>query len=170
MIKLTKRKLEQIIKEELSLLSEQSSPSELYDRLVYLRSEHQGEFALLDKLGEKGYDEVTKLRNEKKSKAKKGGLKPYDAYREFFDIVKEKYSSLFPRAIRNLWDERHETPPIKDLKNLKAEHDDLSSQFKLRGATSTTDSMYGRKRTEVVHTPSGEVVNTGVDRKGSLGT
>ena len=165
-MKITRRQLRQIIKEELSLLNEQSSPTELYDRLVYLRNEHQGEFALLDRLGEERYSEVIQIRAD--IEASPTG-DDYNDYKEFFGRVKQQYN-LFPNVVRNLWDERHETPDIEALKTLKAEHDDLSSQFESRSASNTSDFMYGRKRTEVVHAPTGAVVNTGVDRKGSLGT
>ena len=166
MIKLTKNQLKQIIKEELSFLNEQANPSELYDRLLYLRNEHQGEFALLDRLGEERYREVIQIRDS--IEANPGG-DDYSDYKKFFSQVKQQYS-LFPNVVRNLWDERHETPDIAALKALKAEYDDLSNQFKSRSATSTEDSMYGRKRTEVIHTPTGKVVKTGLNRKGSLGT
>ncbi len=165
-MKITHEQLRRLIKEELSLLNEQASPAELYDRLLYLRNEHQGEFALLDRLGEERYGEVIQIRADLDASPTGDD---YSDYKEFFGRVKQQYS-LFPNVVRNLWDERHETPDIEALKTLKAEHDELSSQFESRSATNTTDSMYGRKRTEVVHTPSGEVVNTGVDRKGSLGT
>ena len=62
-MRITLRQLRRLIKEELSLLSEQASPAELYDRLLYLRNEHQGEFTLLDRLGEEGYSEVIKIRD-----------------------------------------------------------------------------------------------------------
>ena len=163
-MKITKRQLRRIIKEELSLLNE-SSPSDLYNRLVHLRNEHQGEFALLDTLGEDGFKEVMRIRDE----VLNSELEGYGAYTAFFGRVKQSYG-LFPNVVRNLWDERHEMPDIEALKVLKAEHDDLDNKFESRGATNTTDSMYGRKRTEVVHTGTGEVVSTGVDRKGSLGT
>jgi len=164
-MKITRRQLRQIIKEGLSLLNEQSSPAEIYDRLVYLRNEHQGEFALLDRLGEERYGEVIQIRAD--AEANPSG-DDYDDYKEFFGRVKQQYN-LFPNVVRNLWDERHETPDIETLKGLKAEHDEISGQFEPRRASNTSDYMYGRKRTEVVHTPTGEVVNTGVNRKGSLG-
>ena len=160
-MKLTKARLKQIIKEELSLLNE-PSPSDLYNRLVHLRNEHQGEFALLDTLGEDGFKEVMRIRDEVLNSEGEG----YDAYKVFFGRVKQLYN-LFPNVVSNLW---VTMPDIEALKVLKAEHDDLDNKFESRGATNTTDSMYGRKRTEVVHTGTGEVVSTGVDRKGSLGT
>ena len=166
MIKLTKKQLKQIIKEELSFLNEQSSPSELYDRFIYLRNEHQGELALLDRLGEKRYGEVIQIRDEMRADS---SIEGYDAYKKFFNQVKQEYS-LFPNTVRNLWDERHETPDITALKALKTEYDDLSSQFESRSGSNTSDYMYGRKRTEIVHAPTGEVVKTGLNRKGSLGT
>ena len=165
-MKITRKQLRQIIKEELSLLNEQASPSEIYDRLVYLRNEHAGEFALLDRLGEEGYRSVIQIRDEIEANP---SPEDYSDYKSFFGRVKQQYG-LFPQTIRNLWDERHETPDIEELKRLKAEHDDLSSQFESRDATDTADSMYGRKRTSVIHTPTGDVVSTGTNRKGSLGT
>ena len=165
-MKITRKHLRKLIKEELSLLKEQSNPSELYDRLVYLRNEHQGEFTLLDMLGEERYGEVIQIRAD--LEANPAG-DDYSDYKEFFGRVKQQYR-LFPSVVRDLWDERHETFDIEEIKRLKEEYDDLSGQFERKDATNTEDSMYGRKRFSVVHKPSGEVVETGLNRKGSLGT
>ena len=165
-MKITRRQLRQIIKEALEVFSNQSDPEALYDRLLYLRSEHGGELALLDSLGEEKYREVTQIRDEMRADS---NLEGYDAYRAFFDRVKEEFG-LFPRTVRNLWDERHETPSIDDLKVLKSEYEELSGQFESGRADTEVDSMYGRKRNQVVHVPTGKIVNTSVDRKGSLGT
>ena len=165
-IKITKDKLRQMINEELSLLNEQSSPAELYDRLTYLRNEHQGEFELLDMLGDEKFNEVIQIRDEILVNP---SLEGYAGYKEFFDRVKQQYR-LFPQTVRNLYDERYGKIDIEALKRFKSEHDELARQFETRRASNTTDYMYGRKRTEVVHTPTGEVVHSRVDRKGSLGT
>ena len=48
--------------------------------------------------------------------------------------------------------------------------DELDGQFERSDATDRADSMYGRKRHKVIHTPTGTVVAGGVNRQGSLGT
>lgn len=165
-MRITTEKLRNIIREELAQINEQATPTELYDRLVYLRNEHEGEFSLLNRLGEEGYRKVIQIRNDIESNPTS---EDYNDYRSFFNRVKQEYN-LFPNTIRNLWDERHETPDIEKLRDLKAEYDELSNQFELSVATGVEDSMYGRKRSNVIHKASGEIVNTGVNRMGSLGT
>jgi len=165
-MKITREQLRRLIKEELSLLSEQASPAELYDRLVYLRNEHQGEFELLARVGEDGFREVIQARDEILADP---NLEGYEGYKAFFRRVKQQYN-LFPETVRNLYDERYGGTDVEELKMLKAEYDDLYGQFRAESGTTAADSRYGRRRTQVVHTPTGEVVNTGVNRKGSLGT
>lgn len=161
-MKITRKQLRQIIKEAL----ESSGPAELYDRLVYLRNEHQGEFELLARVGEDGFKEVIQIRDEILADP---NLEGYEGYKAFFRRVKQQYN-LFPETVRNLYDERYGGTDVEELKMLKAEHDDLNGQFRAESGTTAADSRYGRRRTQVVHTPSGEVVRSSTNRKGSLGT
>ena len=158
-MRITRRQLRQIIKEELDTLSEQDSPVDPIDRLEFLRNEHQGEFALLDRLGEEGFKEVIKVRDEILANP---SLEGYGGYQEFFNRVKEKYS-LFPKTVRELYDERYGKVDLEDLKSLKSEYEGLSSQFEDVDDTGTVDSMYGRRRTQTVRKDTGDVVRTRVD-------
>lgn len=162
-MKITRKQLKQIIKEELSLLNEQQNSQDLHDRLMLLSREHGGEIELLNRLGEDGFNDVINIRNEFHNNAE---LEGYDAYAAFFkkvmNVSKEKSYGLFAKTISNLWDERHTAPDIEKIKALKSEYDDLKSQFEKVDATGTVDSMYGKRRSQTVRKDTGDVVRTSV--------
>ena len=176
--KLTISELRKMISEQAD--AAQDSPSDLYDRLLFLRNEHGGEFSLFERLGEDGYREVISIRDEILADPNLSG---YDGYKEFFNRVgppaynrmtggrdQTNEFGLFPQTVRELYDERYGKVSIEDIIRLKSEHDELLGKFKTQDGTNIEDSVYGRKRSDIVHIDSGEIVNTSTDRKGSLGT
>ena len=180
-MKITNLQLRRIIREETRMLIEQKeTPQDLYDRMVFLRNEHIGEFQLLDKLGDAGYKEVISIRNDIVSRE---DLEDYDKYRELYrQIGPAQYNistgghdptnkyGLFAQTVRNLFDDRHKEKSLDELMKLKSEHYHLSGQFETVDASDGSDSAYGRKRTNIIHKSTGDVVSSTIDSKGSLGT
>ena len=61
------------------------------------------------------------------------------------------------------------TPP-EEINSLIARLEELESLYKREDITDERDSMYGRKRHQVTHVPTGTVVDSGVNKRGSLGS
>ena len=61
------------------------------------------------------------------------------------------------------------TPP-EQIDVLINRREELESLYERQDVTDERDAMYGRNMHQVVHVPTGTVVDGGVDRQGSLGS
>jgi hypothetical protein len=191
MMKISDKKMRRIIREEYSLLlsekvdlSKSSDPSEMWKELQALRGNR--DIDLLEKLGPDKYTSLLALRDQYSSDP--------NGYNEFYKLVvlpgshlaQYKFDPetnkmttvspprndymLFGNVAKAVFDGRTGVVPAQTAAGLKTRRDELDSQFERSDATDRADSMYGRKRHKVIHTPTGTVVAGGVNRQGSLGT
>lgn len=165
-MKITRSQLRRIIKEAVS----GSEPQALYDRLKELEGEYSSHFYLLDRLGEEVYSGAMNLLQDMHQEDKS-----YNNYGNFLAIVRKKPYGIQPSSAHKLWfgpSGRGGPLVIKlqDMSQEVKEYKDLKGQFKSVNATSQSDAVYGRKRTNIIHEPTGTVINSSTDRKGSLGT
>jgi len=165
-IKITKKQLRRIIKEAVA----GSEPQELYNRMLELREKQGLHFDLIRKLGEDTYIQMIDLLSEMHAEDPE-----YDNYGNFHEIVRTKPYGIFPAAAHKLWFGISGrggplTPDSGEVMPNFEEHENLKSQFETVSGTSHVDSVYGRKRSNVVHTSTGTVVKSSTNRQGSLGT
>lgn len=190
-MKISDKKMRRIIREEYSLLlsekvdlSKSSDPSEMWKELQALRGNR--DIDLLEKLGPDKYTSLLALRDQYVSDP--------SGYDGFYDLVampgshltKFKFDPgtgkmitvgpegndymLFGNVAKAVFDRRTGVSSASEVSDLMARRDELDGQFERSDATDRADSMYGRKRHKVIHTPTGTVVAGGVNRQGSLGT
>ena len=170
-MKITDRKLRYLIREALS----SSDPQALYDRMKEIGWQYSVHFGLLRRLGEELHAEVIDILT-KMSEADSS----YDGYAEFLKVVRASPYKLNPGGAYSLFmgdpgkDPGPQTPEnmgvtMDELLALFDEYEDLDGQFESKNATDQTDRVFGRKRTNIVHKPTGTVINSSTDRKGSLG-
>lgn len=165
-MKITEASLRRIIAEAIT----GSDPQSLYDRYQELKSELGLHFDLLSRLGDDMYTELMDMLSSMHEQNSS-----YDGYRKFQPAVKEKPYNIFAQSAHKLWfgPGGRGGPlifPLADISRDYKEYSDLKGQFKSVNATDQTDAVYGRKRTNIVHEPTGTVVKSSTDRKGSLGT
>jgi len=167
-----KTKLESLIEAALEeYLNEAMDSKASYERMKELEKGHQTDFWILEKVGPEVYQEILNLRDESKD------------YSDFFDKVGPgRYDSsvgfykptnrfgMRPEMVRAIYDKKIGALPIDELMKLKEEWEQLKDRFEKVDATNETDRVYGRKRTDVVDTRTGEVVSSTTDRPGSLGS
>ena len=190
-MKISYKKIRRIINEEYTrLLSEKvdltksTDPKEMWKELQALKSNR--DIGLLDKLGPDKYSNLQALRDQYASDPS-GYTGFYSLVaipgshetRFKFDPETNKMTTirpegndymLFGNVAREVFDGRAGVAPASEVLAHKARRDELDGQFERSDATDTADSMYGRRRHQVIHTPTGTVVAGGVDRQGSLGT
>lgn len=157
-MKITTRQLRRIIREAIT----GPEPQALYDRMLELRDQYGSHFQYLRRLGDK-YNELIDLRNEMYNQDNS-----YDNYGVFLSKVRIKPFSIFPSSAYKLWFDG--VPTFEEVSSAIGEYEDLKGQFKEVNASDEADARYGRKRRNVVHEPSGIVVSSSLNRKGSLGT
>lgn len=157
-MRITEKKLRKIIREAMT----GSDPKSLYARKEELRKEYQTPFDILDRMGEDAYKEIFDMREQMYA-----ADSSYNGYTKFQPAVKEGHS-LFPSAAKKIWD--NGMPDPDEVESLFKEYEDLRGQFKSVRASDAVDARYGRKRTNIVHTPTNTVVKSSTDRKGSLGS
>ena len=160
-MKITKAKLKQIIKEEISAVisEEDSRPQALYDQMLSLKREYYHHFSEFDKLGGDKYNDLISLRNKMHEEDSS-----YDNYGKFQQTVRADPFGVFPQSAHKIW---YNEPPRPDVID---KYKGLENQFQTRGATSQTDAVYGRRRRNVVHKDTGTVVSSTTNTRGSLGT
>ena len=190
-MKISDKKMRRIIREEYTrLLSEKvdlamaSDPSEMWKELQALRGNK--DIGLLEKLGPDKYANLLALRDQYSSDP--------SGYGKFYELVsipgshktqfkfdpetnkmttirpEDNDYMLFGNVAKAVFDRRAGVTSAQEVSDLMARRDELAGQFERSDATDRADSMYGRRRHQVVHTPTGTVVAGGVNRQGSLGT
>jgi len=168
-MKITKRQLKRIIKEAIS----GNDPQSLYDRKMELEKDHSSHFYYIRTLGEKTYtgliDLLSKMNTEDDS---------YNNYGNFLKIVRTPPYNVDPSAAYKMWfgtqrvgaSHGPQARQISDIMDDFDEYEAIRDQFENVSGTNQTDRVYGRKRTNIVHKPTGTVVKSSTDRKGSLGS
>ena len=165
-MKVTKRQLRRIIKE----VAAGSDPKKLYERMLELSDEVGPVSQMIERMGEEVYIQLMDLLEGQIEKDSS-----YSGYGEFLAQARLKPFLLQPSAAYQLFfgNSRDGSPKIirpEDIQRELKEYEDLKSQFETKDGTDQTDRVYGRKRRNVVHIPTGKVVKSSTDRKGSLGT
>ena len=190
-MKITKTQLKQIIKEEIEnvLAEEDSDPNAKYERLMQITKTYNLDWHLLKsipfgrgKLEDEQYERLLALRDSTPDYYEFQSAVGTDYDRRTGRHVSNNEFSLSAedaRAIHgrvsmdsegNRSVNRMGGNPLADVKSAWEEYEDLSPQFETVNASSETDARYGRRRKNVVYIPTGEVINTSTNRKGSLGS
>ena len=174
-MKITQRQLRRIIKEEVRRLHEAADPQALYDEMNSLFSQYGPYLGKIEDLGAEKYEKLVSLRDSAKD------------YNEFFFAVKApSWSSsrnretgthydkptefnLSPNLAHWFYNLKSDHPAFREIESAGKRHAELKAMFKNVKGSTEGDHVYGRKRTNVVHTPTGEVVSSTTDRQGSLG-
>ena len=159
-MKVTRQQIRKILLEAMS----SSDPQGLYDRYQELDGVSR---RMLVKLGEDVYNELLDLLNQVRDE---GGT-----YKEFFPRATAAPFKLRPAMAYRVF---HPDDPGRGIEVLPwdeaqaeaQEYEDLKAQFETQDATDQVDRVYGRRRTKVVHKPTGTTVSNNTDRKGSLGS
>lgn len=165
--------IEQIVEDQLSLDfdKEDENPKVAYERFLELKDKHSTDFWILDKIGPEAFKEILDLRDEAEDYSdffKKVGPGEYDRGRGMYKRTNK--FGMRPEMVRGFYDKKYGSESADKLQKLKKEYDKLKDRFKTVGATDQTDMMYGRKRTNVIDTVTGQVMSSTTDRKGSLGS
>ena len=182
-MKIKKSQLRRIILEEVQRLHETQSgedPRAMYDRMVSLEKKYASDWQKLKSIdySKQGYlddDAWERLLSLRDST---------DNYGDFFNAVSRRFNrstgrhektnefhlmASYARAVFN-----NETGyPLAELKKAHEEFKKLKPRFRSSDGTDMSDSVYGRRRTNVVFVHddgSEEVISSKVNRRGSLGT
>lgn len=191
-MQLTGNKLRGLIVEELTrVLSEQSvsggvDPQQDYEELKTLRANRDLDLASqlggaaqysallqvrdgIDSSGRNGYDQFHSLVT-----APSPSQVRYD-----YDPDTGKMSAIRPEGndfmlnsnqAYNVFKGNLGMTPPDQIEPLIARREELESLYERQDVTDERDAMYGRNRHQIVHIPTGTVVDGGVDRQGSLGS
>ena len=166
-MKISRRQIRQIIKEAIT----GSDPKSLYERMLELKKLHGIHFSYMKSLGEDMYADLVELLVKMHAEDPS-----YDGYSEFLATVRVAPYRLQPSGAYRLWhgSQMAGAPPAPqdalDAMDLFDEYQSLEDQFETVDGTDQTDAVYGRKRSNVIHKPTGTRVKSSTDRKGSLGT
>ena len=166
-MKISRRQIRQIIKEAIS----GSDPKSLYERMLELKKSHGTHFNYIERLGKDVYDDLINLLTTMHAEDSS-----YDGYGKFLDTVRVAPYRLQPAGAYRMWFGSQipgATPSPQDAldaMDLFEEYQSLKDQFETVDGTDQTDRVYGRKRSNVIHKPTGTRVKSSTDRKGSLGT
>lgn len=163
-MKITKRQLKRIIKEEYRrLIQENAAPEDLYNRMLELQEKHSSEINTVNRIGLDGYSEIIKLRDEMREQDPS-----HDNYGNFQQQVKSK---IMAGLAYKMWFEQYQTfLSGEELAPLVDEYNDLKEQFRRVETTDAVDRRYGRKRHAMEHIPTGKRFSLGTNRRGSLGS
>lgn len=202
-MKITRRQLRQIIKEAIDTDgdgtpdyrdtdsdndgisdAEESMPSEdprkMYERMTNLEKKYRSDWSLLKSidyskhayLDDAAWEKLLALRDST------------DDYGDFFNAVSRSFNRstgrhektnefyLMPSYARAVFDNRSGYP-LSELKQAYEEFKELSPRFRSSDGTDMADSVYGRRRTNIIFIHNDgreEVISSRVNRKGSLGT
>jgi len=174
-MKITKSQLKQLIREAVrEHLREGTTSSEsqvAFDRLNDLKDRYELDFWILDKGGADILQQVYDLRDASKDYSDfyhKVGPGKYNSTKGSHDRTNR--IGLSAERVKTLWSNRSASTSVQELQKLKQEFDQLKGRFISQKASSKADSVYGRKRTNMVDTQTGEVVSSKTDREGSLGS
>lgn len=165
-MKVTRQQIRSILMEAMS----SSDPQDLYNRYLELGGNSISSQRRLVKLGEDVYNELLDTLNQIRAEDP-----TREGYKKFFAKVTVPPFRLLPATAFALFHPDDvgrgmEALPWDEALAESQEHEDLQAQFETQDATDMTDRMYGRRRTIVVHKPTGTTVSNGVNRKGSLGS
>lgn len=191
-MELTRNKLRGLIVEELTrVLSEQSvsggaDPQQGYEELKTLRANR--DLDLASQLGGAAqYSALLQVRDGIDSSAPKAFeqfrdlvVMPSPSQRRYeYDPTTGKMTTVQPEGndfMLNSLQASHVfrgmlgvTPPDQ-IDVLTKRREELESLYERQDVTDERDAMYGRKRHQIVHIPTGTVVDGGVNRQGSLGS
>jgi len=190
-MKITKTQLRNIIKEEINrVLSEEGlDPNAKYERLMQITKTYNLDWHLLKsipfgrgKLEDEQYERLLALRDSTPDYYEFQSAVGTDYDRRTGRHVSNNEFSLSAedaRAIHgrvsmdsegNRSVNRMGGNPLADVKSAWEEYEDLSPQFETVNASSETDARYGRRRKNVIYIPTGEVIKSSTNRKGSLGS
>ena len=141
-----------------------TDPQSLYTRYVELQNSKTNS---LVRLGEDVYNELYELVNQ--------ALEEDSGYGDFHSRVRVAPFKLSPIKAFGLY---HPSDPSRGIKMLSwpeaqaetIELEDLENQFEIQDSTSQADLRYGRKRSKIVHKPTGTVISNKANKKGSLGS
>ena len=186
-MKITENRLRRIVRSVLAEqvdLSKPGDPKSLYDELLSLRSNR--DLDLFSKLGPDKYASLLALRDQYTSDPSGYGgffklttVPGQHLTKMSWDPVTNKMTQtqpegndymLLPAAAHSVFNRRSGVTSASEIPIMISRRDELEGQFERRNVTDTADSMYGRKRHQIVHIPTGTVVTGGVDRQWSLGT
>lgn len=170
-MKITKTQLRDMIREAVRETLNEVTSAEVYERYKELKKEHERDFWIIEKAGAEVLEELMAIRDAAEDYSdfyKKVGPGVYDRSTGFHK--RNNKFGLQAWDVKALWDKKTGGKPISELIKLKKEFDKLKDRFKHVSASSKTDMVYGRRRTNVIDTETGEVVSSSTDREGSLGT
>ena len=186
-MKITENRLRSIVRSVLSEQVDLSKPGdakELYDELLSLRSNR--DLDLFSKLGPDKYASLLALRDQYASDPSGYGgffklttVPGQHLTKMSWDPVTNKMAHtrpegndymLLPAAAHSVFNRRSGVTSASEIPSMISRRDELEAQFERSDATDTADAMYGRKRHQVIHKPTGTIVSGGVNRQGSLGT
>jgi len=182
-MKLTKAKLQQIIKEELEkVISEGGEfPHDLWKEYGALKN-RAPLFALMDELGERFEDLLQLKQAYQQASDSEGEVEDEDgvmqsvSYVEGSKIVSQAESLLndlgikFARNIANRLLKGHGHYYFRDDPNvMKARYEELKNDFEETEDSDARDARYGRTSVKITHLPTGTSTRI-QDREGSLGS
>ena len=184
-MKLTKEKLQQIIKEELeSLVSEEAFPEKKYKDLQRLKNRARLAKNIRDTIGDEDYEELLDLKQkvddlktipkDEMTTDAKGDpqSKRYVERTELLNKAMKFFKGKEDRSIalnmvNDFFD--RDQPNLTQLSAMEDKIKALSGEFEERGSTDDQDRYYGRTSRTVTHKPTGTSKKV-LSNQGSLGT
>ena len=163
--------IEQIVEDQLSLDFDKKDSKEAYKRYKELKEKHGTDFWILDKIGPEAFEEILELRDSAEDYPdffKKVGPGDYNRSKGMYKRTNK--FGMRAEMVYGFFHKKYGSEPVDKLLKLKEEFDELKDRFKTVDATSHADHVYGRRRRNVIDTHTGEIVDGGTDREGSLGT
>ena len=185
-MKLTKEKLQQIIKEELeSLVSEEAFPEDKYKDFKRLKNRARLAKSIRDTIGDEDYKKLFDLKQKENALENEIGKdeiapdasgdpqsKRFVERTKLLDLgmklFKGKEDSSIARNMVNDFFDRDQ-PNLTQLSAMEDKIKALSGEFEERGSTDDQDRRYGRTSTTVTHKPT-KTSKKVLSKQGSLGT
>jgi len=188
-MKLTKAKLQKIIKEELDKILEYEDndfPFDEYKEFQELKARGSF-FSILKELGEDGYAKLAELKrkhDEILNKTGKDEMTPDEQgdpqsmrYQESLRIRKIAEDLFNQAGVTSFVREKvfkfitrpHSVPSLEELISMKDRYEELLSDFEETSGTDDRDVRYGRTSVIITHLPTGASIKK-PDQEGSLGT
>ena len=190
-MKITKAQLKQIIKEEVerAMRDDDQDPLAKYERLIELNKTYNTDWHLLKsiplgrgRLDDEQYERLLALKASMPNYSEFSSAvgTDYDrstgrhVYNNEFGLSADQARSIHGmpqmdsegrRSVRNTGGN-----PLADVKSAWEEYTELSQQFETVNASDESDARYGRRRENVIYIPTGEVIKSSTNRRGSLGS
>jgi len=153
-MKISKKQIRTLVREAVRVQLDEIYGISQYERMLELKHQYEDDIKVLDKIGPELYQKIIDFREQASD------------FNEFKRLVR----GMPVHMAKKFWDRQMGKVSTERLVELRDEWEELKDRFKEIDATTEADRAYGRKRTKIIDTETGEVIGTETDKRGSLGS